>query len=319
MFPTAPEPFVDLSTGINPLPYPLPPLPPEVFARLPEPEDQAALEAVAASAYGVADPALVAATPGTEIAIQVLARLLPARRVAILGPTYGGHAAAWRQSRAEVRETTDPAALAGADIGVLCNPNNPDGRIVAAADLLRLADAMARRGGVLVVDEAFADFAAGAVSLAPGLPHPALVVLRSFGKAYGLAGLRLGFVLAASDRAAALRAALGAWAVSGPAIAIGRAALADAAWRQAAASRLAADAVALDRCLADFGLAVRGGTTLFRLAEGAHAPDLFTALGEAGVLVRRFDYRTSWLRFGLPGTPLAWARLGAMRDRWQSA
>jgi cobalamin biosynthetic protein CobC len=318
LFPHAPEPFIDLSTGINPVAYPLQPLPPAAFTRLPEPEDVAALEATAARAYGVADPALVAATPGTQLAIHLLPRLHPARRVAVLGPTYGEHEAAWRLAGAEVDITADPDGLADADVAVLCNPNNPDGRVLPASALLRLAE----RCALLVVDEAFADFAPAGLSLAGALPHPRLVVLRSFGKAYGLAGVRLGFVLAAAERAAGVRAAMGPWAVSGPAIAIGTAALADAPWRAAEAARLAGEAAALDACIAVLGLHVQGGTTLFRLAEGAAAPVVFTALGEAGILVRRFAARSDQLRFGLPGSPAAWARLRAVaatQDRRQSA
>ena len=156
-------------------------------------------------------------------------------------------------------------------MAVLCNPNNPDGRVLPRATLLALADRLAARGGWLVVDEAFADLEPPDVSLVPSLPHPAIVVLRSFGKPYGLAGLRLGFALAPRALLARLRAVLGPWPVSGPAIAIGIAALRDAAWRAAAAERLRADAARLDAALAAAGLRLLGGTRLFRLAAHAQA------------------------------------------------
>ncbi len=295
-WPAAPAPFLDLSTGINPHPWPIPALPDAAFARLPEPEEVAALEAAAAHAYGVADPAMVAAAPGTQALIQLLPRLFPAAQVAVVGPTYAEHAHAWRQSGAEI--------AAGAATLVLCNPNNPDGRVRPAAEVLALP---ARR---LIVDEAFADFAADGVSLAPHLPRPGVIVLRSFGKAYGLAGVRLGFALAAAEEAAAIRAALGPWAVSGPAIAIGCAALADSAWREAMGRQLAAEAASLDACLTAGGLRVRGGTTLFRLAD-SRRDDLADDLGRAGILVRAFADRPGTLRFGLPATPDGLARLAA--------
>jgi cobalamin biosynthetic protein CobC len=310
-FPAAAAPFLDLSTGINPHAYPVATLSEAVFTRLPEPQDHAALEAGAAVAYGVTDPAMVVAAPGTQLLIGLLPRLLAQARIAVLGPTYSEHAASWRAAGAEVIETTDLDTLAAAPAAVLCNPNNPDGRRFAAPTLLALADTLAGRGGVLVVDEAFADLEEPALSLAPHLPHPAAVVLRSFGKTYGLAGLRLGFALAAPARAAVIRAALGPWAVCGPALAIGRVALADSAWRAAMRTQLAEETARLDALLATAGLPVIGGTRLFRLTESPHAGAVFARLGRAGILVRDFPEQRRWLRFGLPGTPQAWGRLRA--------
>ena len=310
-FPGAPEPFIDLSTGINPVPYPLPPLPMAAFTRLPEPEALDALQSAAARAYGVADPAMVVASPGTQILIDLLPRLWPMRQVAVVGPTYAEHAASWQRAGATVASVGALEAAADATAIVVVNPNNPDGRGLAPSALLALADRLAARGGLLVVDEAFADFEPQGNSVAACLPHPAVVILRSFGKTYGLAGLRLGFALAAPGRAVAIRAALGPWAVSGPALAIGCQALADIGWRQAAGRRLAVDAARLDLCLRDAGLLVLGGTRLFRLAESPSAAAVFDRLGRAGILARRFDYCPDWLRFGLPGTEAEWTRLRA--------
>jgi cobalamin biosynthetic protein CobC len=141
-------------------------------------------------------------------------------------------------------------------------------RRCAPGDLAALATELARKGGVLVVDEAFADLEGTGVSVAPLLPHPGLVVLRSFGKTYGLAGVRLGFLLASPALAGRVRMALGPWAVSGPAVAVGTRALGDLAWREQAAARLAADAARLDGVLRAAGLRPVGGTRLFRLFEG---------------------------------------------------
>lgn len=308
-FPGAPEPFIDLSTGINSLSYPVPALPAAAYTRLPEPEALATLQAVAARAYGVRDPTMVVAAPGTQILIETLPRIWKIPRVAVLGPTYAEHAAAWRRGGAKVENVESLASVANARCVVLCNPNNPDGRRLEPATLLKLADRLAAQDGLLVVDEAFADFENSEDWLAPFLPHPAIVILRSFGKTYGLAGLRLGFALAAADRATEIRAALGPWAVSGPALAIGSEALANGGWLENARSRLTMDVTRLDVILRNAGLSVLGGTRLFRLTESPAAAAVFDRLGQSGILVRRFDTHPHWLRFGLPGTGAEWDRL----------
>lgn len=311
MFPGALEPFVDLSTGINPLPYPMPSLDPACFARLPEPEAEAALLDAAADAYGLNGSALIAAAPGTQILIDLIPRLWPAADVSVLGPTYAEHARAWSRSGARVTTVTSLAELDAASVAVVCNPNNPDGRRIAPDRLLALADRLAARGGLLVVDEAFVDLEGEDLSVAGLLPHPAVIVLRSFGKTYGLAGVRLGFALAAPERAGLMRDSLGPWAVSGPAIAVGCVALADRAWREATAVRLERATLALDGLLSKAGLRVVGGTRLFRLGESAAAASVFLRLGRAGILVRRFAEQPGWLRLGLPGSAVAWERLAA--------
>lgn len=311
MFPGAPEPFLDLSTGINPVAYPLPNFAPDCFTRLPEPEAETALLSTAATAYGAIDPSLLAAAPGTQILIDLLPRLWPADRVTVLGPTYAEHAYAWGKIGANVTIVTDIAALEGASVAVVCNPNNPDGRRMAPERLLALADRLHAGGGLLVVDEAFADLEDDGLSLAGALPHPAVIVLRSFGKTYGLAGVRLGFVLAAPERAMRIRDALGPWAVSGPAIAVGCRALADRNWLDATKARLERDRARLDAMLSQAGLHVIGGTLLFRLGESPSAAAIFQHLGHAGILVRRFAAQPAWLRFGFPGSPEAWQRLEA--------
>ena len=306
LFPQAPGPWIDLSTGINPIPYPLPELPLSLWQRLPGKADEAALLAAARKAYRVRPESGLVAAPGTQILIELLPRLIPAAKVAVLGPTYGEHAPAWRKASATVREIGDLAEIGDANVVVLVNPNNPDGRIVAQEALLELAGALAARGGLLVVDEAFADFAPEA-SLLPTLPDGALV-LRSFGKAYGLAGLRLGFAVGEPRFTDALQAMLGPWAVAGPALRVGAVALGNAEWLSKAGEARAADSRRLDALLAPYGRVV-GGTVLYRLLETTQAPSLFERLGRAGIYVRRFQHDPSRLRFGLPGDEPAWARL----------
>ena len=255
LFPHAEQPWIDLSTGINPVPYPCPPLDASTFRRLPSRADLHALLSAAARAYGVVDPDHLVAAPGTQILIETLPRLRPPSRVAVIGPTYAEHEAAWLRGGHAVATVTDPAQAEEADVVVVVNPNNPDGRTWEASALLDLAGRLVQRGGWLVVDEAFIDLEE-VESVAPRV-GPGLIVLRSFGKTYGLAGIRLGFALTESLLARRIAQALGPWAVPGPALAIGRTALADTPWLREAALARHADSLRLDRLLACRGRACR--------------------------------------------------------------
>lgn len=309
LFPAAPEPFIDLSTGINPFPYPLPSLDPACFARLPDPAALDRLAVIAAGAYGAPSAEHVVAAAGVQSLLPQVFALAPGGRAAVLAPTYAEHARVATLAGHQVHETANMAGLAGADLAIAVNPNNPDGRLIARHELLALADAPAP--GLLVVDEAFMDVAPADATLAPDVSRPNLVVLRSFGKFFGLAGVRLGFALATPQLTARLRAALGPWPVSGPALAIGAAALADTDWIAATRVRLASAARRLDGLLSAAGLDPVGGTTLFRLVRTPDAATIFDRLGRAGILVRRFDAEPAWLRVGLPADEAAWQRLAA--------
>ncbi len=308
-FPGAVEPFIDLSTGINPHPYPLPRLSADCFTRLP---DQAALDtltAAAARAYGAASAVQVVPAPGTQMLLPLVARLVPAGRAAVLTPGYPEYARAASLAGHSITAARGIDECGDAALVILGNPNNPDGRLFAPADILALATALRRRGGLLVIDEAFADVALPAASVAAAVGCGNIVVLRSFGKFFGLAGLRLGFALAAPPLAERLRATLGPWAVSGPALAVGARALVDEAWIARTRRRLDKAAAKLDRMLSGAGLTIVGGTSLFRLVQTPVASALFEHLGRSGIWVRAFPENTGWLRFGLPGDRQAWRRL----------
>ena len=304
-FPGAPEPWLDLSTGINPWPYPVPALAPELWHRLPEESAFQALSKAAARYYGAPGPEHVAVAPGSQALIQMLPRLRAPGRVCVEEPTYAEHALAWTSAGHRVGPF-NPSPLP--DVTVLVNPNNPDGRRVAPGAVEAMARRGGRRGGWLVVDEAFAD-AEPEISVAARIGTPGLIVLRSFGKFFGLAGLRLGFALAEPALAARLREAFGPWAVSGPAIEIAQTAFADENWIAVTRALLADSAARLDALLAARGLKVIGGTSLYRLAGHDGAPEIFRRLGEAGILVRRFEIDPAWLRFGLPPDEAGWRRL----------
>ncbi len=236
---------------------------------------------------------------------------MPRGRATVLGPTYAEHARALNLAGHEVSIVTDAERLAEAQLAIVVNPNNPDGRIIDKERLLALGERLRARGGLLVVDEAFMDVGPQAASLAAAAVRGSVAVLRSFGKFSGLAGLRLSFAIASPDMAATLKSTLGPWPVSGAALAVGCEALADRAWIEDTRACLAGDARRLDGLLYGAGLEVIGGTSLFRLIRTADAAEPFRRLGQAGVLVRRFAEAPDRLRFGLPGPEQEWSRLEA--------
>lgn len=319
LFARAPLPWIDLSTGINPHSYPHPPVSATALSRLPEPADAARLVVIAAEAYGAPTPSHVVPAPGTQILLPPVMALVPPGRAAVLSPTYAEHARTAALAGHEVRETGDFGDLAATDIAVVVNPNNPDGRVTPRAELIELARALGSHGGLLVVDEAFMEVGPAAESLAGDVERLPVVVLRSFGKFFGLAGVRLGFALASEATAARLAARLGPWAVSGPALEIGAAALADRDWRETMRARLETESQRLDDLIRNAGLTPCGDTALFRLVRHERAAELFVKLGERGILVRRFERDATLLRFGLPGDEAAWARLATALDIWSGA
>ena len=320
-FAGAPEPFVDLSTGISPFAYPLVWPEPGVLHRLPEEGEERALQQVAARAYGVSSPDMVVSGAGSQSLIALLPRLLGVQKACVLGPTYSGHRLAWQQNgvayagATHVRQLSHAAQQEGVAC-VVCNPNNPDGRLLDQQTLATLVEQCARTRSWLVVDEAFADF--GNQSVAPLLPHPALVVLRSFGKTYGLPGVRLGFLLASSPLAQRARDMLGAWPVGALALAAGQQALADTRWLAQAAHRASTAHDRLVDLLRKAGLACRGHASLFTLVDVAQAYALWEHLCRHGIVTRRFAEQPQCLRIGLPANEQAWERLECALVAWQA-
>ncbi len=312
-YPQAPSPWVDLSTGINPHIYPAPRASKTQRARLPDRAELARLEAAAARAFDVEDPRCVVAIAGTELAIRLLPQVLELRYARIVEPTYGSHADAWRRagagvesvSRDQIDEVRPQCAL------TIVNPNNPDGAVLEPGRILPICERVSITGGALIVDESFCELQPQiSVAAAAGTdPRRRLIVLRSFGKFYGLAGVRLGFVVCVMPLAQRLRGLLGDWPVSADALAAGAAAYSDVEWARRMRARLQREARQLDRLLATAGFHILGGTSLYRLCRSDNARERFEALARAGILVRPFAHDPRLLRFGLPGGPQAWARL----------
>ncbi|MGO4704940.1 threonine-phosphate decarboxylase CobD [Microvirga sp. 2MCAF38] len=300
LFPEAPEPWLDLSTGINPNAYPFTPPDPRAYTRLPAPQELRRVEEAAARAYGVGDATRIVAGAGSQALIQTLPRLRSPSRVAILGPTYNEHGICWIREGHHVTTVSDlaEAFAQNAEVVIVVNPNNPDGRVIGQERLAKAAARLAKNDGWLVIDEAFADLEDG-ISVA-SLDLPATIVLRSFGKAYGLAGVRLGFSIAQHELSERIRSALGSWPVAGPALSIGFDTLTDGIWleqQKLIAQKAATD---LDNLLMKAGFAIVGGTKLFRLAHHEEAWARFESLARAGIWVRKFHHDHAVLRFGLP-------------------
>ncbi|MFY0610084.1 MAG: threonine-phosphate decarboxylase [Hyphomicrobiaceae bacterium] len=299
--------WIDLSTGINRQPYPIPSVSQRAWTDLPTHSARENLSSKAARAYSTTANVLPVA--GAQAAIQLIPRLMTAGTARVLAPTYNEHAAALRQIGWQVSEVEEIGGLDGASLAVVVNPNNPDGRRYARHDLLALADKV----GLLVVDESFADLSPE-LSLAPFADRSGLLVLRSFGKFYGLAGLRLGFVIGASDRLSALHEMAGPWSVSGVALEIGQRALDDDAWRSQTTERLQREAERLDRLAYRAGWELVGGTALFRTYVTSNAAKSRDGLASHQIWTRIFPYSESWLRLALPGSDIEWQRLEAALD-----
>lgn len=297
--------WLDLSSGLAPWPFAVPDIPLRAWARLPETDD--GLEQAACDYYGAAQVLPVA---GSQMAIQLLPRLRRIGKVGVLSPCYAEHAEAWRRSGYIVREVLEQEVdffLDSLDVLVVVNPNNPTGLSLDPSRLLDWHAKLAQRGGWLVVDEAFMDNTPN-LSLAPFTDQVGLIVLRSFGKFFGLAGVRLGFVLAERRLLKLLAEQVGPWAVSGPTRVVGQACLLDTQGHTRQRQRTEVASERLARLLAQQGFAPQGGCALFQWLITERAEAMHEFMARRGILLRLFTHNSS-LRFGLPADEADWARL----------
>lgn len=309
--------WLDLSTGINPQGWPVPPLPAAVWQRLPEDND--GLEAAATAYYGNANLLPVA---GSQAAIQWLPTLLPRAAVACIAPLYNEHPQAWQRAGHKLRflqNATLPRALAAATPYVLlCNPNNPTADRHPRELAVDAAAQLKKRGGWLIVDEAFIDATPddSLTPLAGTADAPNLIVFRSLGKFFGLAGLRVGFLFAAPDLLARMAEAIGPWSLAGPSRAAATLALADTTWQAATRQRLSTDGERLRQLLAPLG-EVRS-TTLFTTLNAPETQDLHEHLARRAILSRRYE-ANPLLRVGMPPDEAGWQRLQSALKDWKTA
>lgn len=296
--------WLDISTGINPQHYPIPALEPSLFQRLPPVTES--LHAAARAYYGCQH---VLACAGSQAALQVLPTLRPPCRVAMPRTMYQEHAHAWQRTGHEIQffeQTPDNHILQQSDVLLVCNPNNPTGHLYATDTLLDWHAQLSARGGWLVVDEAFMD-TTPQHSLASHTGQAGLWVLRSLGKFFGLAGLRVGFLLGEPTALALVESRLGPWSVTGPSQYIASLALADHAWQQHMRAELPAQSAQLYQLLSQHGLTPTGGTDLFQYVPHPQSLRLHQMLAKYGVWTRYFAAPAA-LRFGLLSTQ-DWDRL----------
>lgn len=309
--------WLDLSTGINPCGWPVPPIPSQVWLRLPENED--GLEAAATHYY---QNHRLIAVPGSQAAIAALPRLFAQARVACLGsPVYAEHPNAWQSAGHHVSTYSHASLEAAAnltEIVVVCNPNNPTTESLPKARLLAAARKLHIRDCWLVIDEAFAD-ATPELSLAhlAGTDEaPNLIVLRSLGKFFGLAGARVGFVFGAAEVLNPLLGLIGPWSIPGPSRWAATQALNDRAWQETTRAQLPPQGQRLSQLLSPLGEV--SANPLFAFLLYPRAAELREFLARRGILVRHFEAPAS-LRFGLPGSEAEWHRLSIALQQWSQS
>ncbi|KZL18360.1 threonine-phosphate decarboxylase CobD [Pseudovibrio sp. Ad37] len=299
--------WLDLSTGISPVAHPAAEhITFRGLAELPSERAEVALIEAARKAYQVAPHSGITATPGTQAIITALPHLLGASSsIAIVGPTYASHEESWRAAGATVQcISAQEAHTAATDHLLLVNPNNPDGHLFSKTELLELAVKRKEGGGYLIIDEAYMDLYPE-TSIIPELNNLPILVLRSFGKFFGLAGLRLGFLVGPTAITTRLQNQLGSWAVSGPALDVGCAALSDLNWQDEMRAFLKTEMAIFRATFQDHGTSVIGHTNLYLLIDHPSAHQLHTALAKEKIWTRVFDYSESWLRLGLPASKSA--------------
>ncbi len=306
--------MVDLSTGINPHPYPVSACDMEKWNKLPQQADETAL-LDAAAAYLNCGPQHLVTSPGSQILISQLPYIVQNRTVQIMSPTYGEHSICWENAGHTILHRRHDEGLADqVDVCIITNPNNPDGFITKREVIVSYAKSLAARGGILIVDEAFADVAPeiSVVDLVDQLP---IVVLRSFGKFFGLAGARVGFLVASAKFTNVFQRKFGPWAVSGPALDVATRAYADERWITETRKELNYQKERLVKLMGKSGISHVGGTSLFGLFQHPDMSRINRTLISAGIYARTFDYNPNWMRLGLPANELDWSQLLASLEK----
>ncbi|ACT59842.1 threonine-phosphate decarboxylase CobD [Hirschia baltica] len=298
-YPDAPMPWIDLSTGINPWSWPVEKCQPVSLAHLPtKSEYQNCVQAL--SSYLNAPSEHILLAPGSELLIRLLPTILNPQKVVIHSPIYGDHINTWTTAKCEIIETKSPLTYAdSADCIVICNPNNPDGHAYSREELDEALNKLSAHNGYLIIDEAYADLYPD-LSLADCAGRKGLIILRSIGKFFGLAGLRLGAILAEPEILKAMQDRLGVWSVSTQALHIGAAAYRDFKWHEETRSRLKSEIQKLDQILNSNSITQITGTNLYRFINIENAHKAWDVLISKGIYTRRFDWTNNHLRIGLP-------------------
>lgn len=302
------EDWIDLSTGLNPVSAPLPRLEPHVWQALPDADLKENCLKAAREFYGIPMGASMAAASGVQALIQLLPHLRPGQRAAILGPTYGEYAHVFQTLGGGCRIIGSIREFQDESVVIIVNPNNPDGKTHKPEMLLGLADTLSKRKGLLIVDEAFCDLTPD-LSVAGHTGKNGLLVLKSFGKFFGLAGVRLGFAAGHTEDVAVIEMHLGPWAVSGPALAWGSVCYSNGELRSKITRSILRNSASQRRILANANLKVVAEAGLFHLIELPKATAVYEALAKNHILTRKFSDQPDWLRLGLCKNDVERARL----------
>ncbi|MDH5396255.1 MAG: threonine-phosphate decarboxylase CobD [Gammaproteobacteria bacterium] len=302
------EQWLDLSTGLNPKGWSVPAVPEHIWQALPQEEDE--LQNAACEYYGCEYCLPVA---GSQAAIKTLPELRNRSKVGIVSPTYAEHENAWVKAGhhvSQIKLNNIENELAALDVLVVINPNNPTGDMIATATLLSWHQQLSKKGGWLIVDEAFMDVTPQHSLLSKGI-LPGLIVLRSLGKFFGLAGLRCGFVITHEDLLQRLADKIGPWTVTGPTRYVAIRALKDKTWQSYTRDRLLVEGEKLSQLLNTYGLKTTG-TALFQWTTHVESKTVFEIFAQQGILLRYFEESVIMersLRFGLPENESQWQRL----------
>ena len=302
--------WIDLSTGISPWHYPISTLSPRYFQQLPYATTQ--LYQAAANYYGC--PAeYLRAVPGSQYAIEQLPTLFAPQKIALPTWGYSEHQKAWQAQGSEIIHYTNHSELLqllnqqAIPYALIIRPNNPSAAFFTIEQVKQVEVLLQQKypnKHLLILDEAFIDLYPQA-SFIRHPPGPRTVVLRSVGKFFGLAGIRLGFVCAQPALLQRLQAKLGQWLINGPSVGIGQQLFQDKPWAQQQRLRIRQQNKQLQQCLLQAGLPAplhSAGLFTSVFGEPEKFLQIFIQLAKAGVLVRYFPHPTqACLRFGLPG------------------
>jgi len=297
--------WIDLSTGINPNGYPIPNIPSALWQRLPEDQDD--LIATAQRYYQCASLLAVA---GSQAAIQSLPLLRPQGKVGFIQPSYAEHAYAWKKAGHHIinlEPDTINQHIKQLNVLVLVNPNNPSAQIFTHEQCLSWLAQLNTHNGWLIIDEAFID-ATPELSLSHLAPLKGLIILRSIGKFFGLAGIRSGFVLAEPAILNELAEHLGPWTISNPSRFMTQHALQNTSWQQTTRGNINKQSLRLQQLLQQYQLAITGSNPLFQWIKTQQASHIHQQLAQQAVFTRLFTHPSS-IRFGLPANELEWTHL----------
>ena len=289
--------WIDLSTGINPNSYPIPKLSISDWRSLPTKTEIKDLESIIKSKQKISSEIIM--VPGAQMAINFLPFLLKGEgtEVRILTPTYNEYNYCFTNTGFKVNSCQKFNQLFNSDIAIIVNPNNPDGKIYEINELFELSKSVK----ILIVDESFID-SVECDSIVNQLNEDVsnIIVIRSFGKFFGLAGLRLGYVFSGKEIIRKFKRFFGPWQISKMSVKIATIAFSDDVWIKKTKNNLNEKANAIDNLMKKINWKITGGTNLFRLYSTSNSDLAQKLLAEKFIWSRKFSYSKKWIRLGIP-------------------